>query len=122
MPDGEPIRQRRDVSTVIDIEMRDQQMVDAVQTGGLDSFQNPIGGCRPGIQRGPANIDEQRFPGRRNEQDALASLDIHGIYVEGIGGRQGGNEKRQKQTHVEKSHGFPFTGHGSRKPAGGWAS
>ena len=49
MPDGELSRQRRDVSAVIDIEMRDEQVVDAPQTGRLESFQNSIGRCRPGI-------------------------------------------------------------------------
>src|SRR5271157_3432439 len=109
MPDGEPGLQRRDISTVIDIEMRDHQVVDAPQTGCLDSFENSIRGCRPVVERGPANIDKQRLPGRRNEQDTLASLDIHGIYVERTGGRQDGNEQRRKQTHLEDSHRLSIT-------------
>ena len=125
MPDGDLSLQCRDISAVVDIEMRDQQVVDAAQTGGFDSFQNSIRGCRPIVESGPADIDQQRLSGGRNEQDRLASFDIDGIDVEGTGGREDGDEKRQKQSYLEDSHGDPFSGYTgvphqcNKKPTGG---
>ena len=125
VPDGKLSRQGGDISTMIDIEVRDEQVVDAAQTGGLDSFQNSIRGWRPVIKHGPADVDEERLSGGRNEQDTLASLDIDSVHVERIGGPEDGNEKNRKQSYVEDSHGDPFSGYTgfphqcNRKPTGG---
>ena len=55
MPDGDFGNQQRHIAQVVDVVVRNHQVVDLLQSGRLDGFQNPV--HVPAVESGPSRIE-----------------------------------------------------------------
>ena len=81
MLDRDPLRQLLHAADVIDVVVREQQVVDLLEPELRHDRHDPIGVAAAGI----AGIDQQRLAGRRHEQRGLAAFGVDDIDVERFG-------------------------------------
>jgi len=85
LADGDSLDELGDAADVIDMEMGDEQVIDAGDAGVVHGLLDPAGVAAVG--GGPAGVYEERSAGRGDEQRRLATLDIDGVNEQVMGGR-----------------------------------
>ena len=118
--DGDALDEFGDAADVVDMEMGDEEMVDAgdagVAHGGLDA-----GGVAACIvvraHRAPAGVDEERRAGGSDKERGLASFDIDGVDEEMLGWRLrvGGEEREQSEAADGQQRGGEGAGQAQEK-------
>src|SRR5262245_11821860 len=106
-------------TVVVFVKMRDEQVVDPLESRIANCSQYAIGIATPvrfvaKVVSGKSGIDEQRLSRGRNDQCRLAALDVDEVNLQAVGSRRS-NEDRAKQhdDHKRSSH--------SPRPPAHWA-
>jgi len=97
---------------VIAVEVRDQQVVDLRQAGIMNRRRDPF--RIPSLGARPATVDEQRLPGRRDDQRRLPAFDVNEVDLERFLGRLKQPEQRREHPGQEWQHAADATRRVSR--------
>jgi hypothetical protein len=82
----------RHSADVVAVVMRDQNVIELLETGSLGSGHDSLG--VPAIEARPSGIDQQRLPGRTNYKRRLSSLNVDRVNLERLTGSICGLYKR----------------------------
>ena len=101
--DGQLLGELRDSADVVGVEVRDHQVIDALDARLLRCRGDPLGVAA--VETAPAGVDQQRLAARRHHQSGLPALHVDEVNFEILGGGQQTRRGEQQNGLQQQFHG-----------------